>query len=494
MNKKNLAKFCYIKPKMYHINHIHLVGIGGCGMGGIAKILISEGYYISGSDIEPNAITKYLSQLGAKIYFNHYAGNINCTTDVVVFSSAISRNNPELIYAKKKNIPIISRAEMLAELMRFSYGIAISGTHGKTTTTAMLSSIYIEGGLDPTFINGGILKIEDTQAHLGDNNYFIAEADESDASFLHLKPIVAIVTNIESDHMDTYQGNFENLKQTFINFLHKLPFYGYIVMCIDDMVIHDLIPRIDRKIITYGFSKKADFRIENYVQHGTKSYFRLVIKNQSCLKIILNAPGKHNALNATAAIAVSYKEGIDEKSIINALQYFKGIKRRFDFLGKFSTQLINGKIGDIVLIDDYGHHPTEISVTIKSVRSGWPKRKLIMIFQPHRYTRTRDMIYSFADVLSKVDELILLNVYSAGEKIIPDADSNSLCKAIRNLKKIDPVLITENNIIPDILSSMISGYDVILTQGAGNVGKIAIELINSKLQLQNIKEKFHENK
>ncbi|PPI88651.1 UDP-N-acetylmuramate--L-alanine ligase [Candidatus Pantoea edessiphila] len=480
MDKIKLLKVNYTIPKMNQIRHIHLIGIGGCGMGGIAEILINLGYYVSGSDIVSNLITQNLSQLGAKIYLNHYPENIN-NANVIVVSSAISHNNSELISARKKNIPIINRAEMLAELMRFRYGIAISGTHGKTTTTAILSTIYINSGLDPTFINAEIVNIKGTQAHLGSSNYFITEADESDASFLYLKPIVAIITNIECDHMDTYKGKLENLKKTFINFLHNLPFYGYTVICIDDMVIRNLIPYINRKIITYGFSEDADLIIKNYVQHGHKSYFKLKIKNYLCLKIVLNIPGHHNALNAAAAIAVAYEEGINEEHIVNSLKSFKGTKRRFEILGKFPTQPINGNIGNAILIDDYGHHPTEIDVTIKSIRSGWPKRKLIMLFQPHRYTRTRDMLNDFAYVLSKVDILLMLDVYSAGEMIISGADSDSLCNIIRSYGKRNPILIKEHNLISKTIASFISGNDVILTQGAGNIGNIAINLANFKL-------------
>ncbi|MXP51149.1 UDP-N-acetylmuramate--L-alanine ligase [Pantoea sp. SoEX] len=484
MNKKKLIKFHNIKTKMHDVSHIHFIGIGGCGMGGIAKILIHEGCYnISGSDIMPNVITKYLSKLGTKIYLNHCSENIN-NANLVVVSSAIADNNPELISARKSNIPIISRGEMLAELMRLRYGIAIAGTHGKTTTTAMLSSIYIENGSDPSFVNGGISKTEHIQANLGSSKYFIAEADESDASFLYLRPIVAIVTNIDSDHMNTYQGKFENLKQTFIKFLHNLPFYGYTVMCLDDITIRDLMTYIKRPTITYGFSKDADFRIENYVQDGTQSFFRLIIKDHVCLKIQLNIPGKHNALNAAAAIAVSYNEGIDEKSIVNALKYFQNTKRRFDFLGTFSTKDINGNIGTAILIDDYGHHPNEIDATINTIRSGWPNRQLLMIFQPHRYTRTRDMLTDFANVLSKVDVLLILNVYSAGEKIIPGADSHCLCDAIRKIGQLNPILIREPQHISKILLKYISGNDIILTQGAGNIGKIAHNIACYKLKLK----------
>ncbi|PPI86599.1 UDP-N-acetylmuramate--L-alanine ligase [Candidatus Pantoea edessiphila] len=481
MDKEKSIKIYSMKSKMHQINHIHFIGIGGSGMGGIAKILICEGYHISGSDIFPNVITRYLSTLGAKIYFNHRSENVN-NANVVVISSAIPFNNPEILSAKKQNIPIISRAEMLAELMRFRYGIAISGTHGKTTTTSILSSIYIESGLNPTFISGGIVKKRNVLANLGDSNYLIAEADESDASFLHLNPMVAIITNIDLDHMDTYQGEVENLKKAFVDFLHNLPFYGYAVVCIDNKIIREIIPNINRQIITYGFNEDADFKIDNYVQYGLQSHFNLIIKNQLCLKIILNTPGHHNVLNATAAIAVCYKEGIHEKYIIDALKNFEGTERRFDCLGIFPTQPINGNIGNAILIDDYGHHPTEINEIIQTMRSGWPSRQLIMIFQPHRYTRTRDLLNDFVAVLSKVDILLILNVYPAGEKIISGASSSCLCNLIQSISKINPILITENNCIPETLALYISGNDIILIQGAGDISQVALDLAEYKLQ------------
>jgi len=490
MNTQQLAKLRSIVPEMRRVRHIHFVGIGGAGMGGIAEVLANEGYHISGSDLAPNAVTQHLAALGATIYFNHRPENV-IDASVVVVSSAVAQDNPELVAAREQRIPVIRRAEMLAELMRFRHGIAIAGTHGKTTTTAMVSSIYAEGGLDPTFVNGGLVKAAGTHARLGSSRYLIAEADESDASFLHLQPMVAVVTNIEADHMDTYQGDFENLKQTFINFLHNLPFYGRAVMCIDDAVIRDLIPRVGRHITTYGFSDDADVRIEHYEQRGAQGHFTLVRHDKPLLQVTLNAPGRHNALNAAAAVAVASEEGIDDNAILAALESFQGTGRRFDLLGEFPTEPVNGNPGTAMLVDDYGHHPTEVDATIKAARAGWPDKKLVMVFQPHRYTRTRDLFDDFANVLSQVDVLLMLDVYSAGETPIPGADSRALCRSIRGRGKVDPVLVPDHDALPEMLAPLLSGKDLILVQGAGNVGKVARKLADCKLQPERKAEERH---
>ena len=490
MNTQQLAKLRSIVPEMRRVRHIHFVGIGGAGMGGIAEVLANEGYHISGSDLAPNAVTQHLAALGATIYFNHRPENVT-DASVVVVSSAVAQDNPELVAAREQRIPVIRRAEMLAELMRFRHGIAIAGTHGKTTTTAMVSSIYAEGGLDPTFVNGGLVKAAGTHARLGSSRYLIAEADESDASFLHLQPMVAVVTNIEADHMDTYQGDFENLKQTFINFLHNLPFYGRAVMCIDDAVIRDLIPRVGRHITTYGFSDDADVRIEHYEQRGAQGHFTLVRHDKPLLQVTLNAPGRHNALNAAAAVAVASEEGIDDNAILAALESFQGTGRRFDLLGEFPTEPVNGNSGTAMLVDDYGHHPTEVDATIKAARAGWPDKKLVMVFQPHRYTRTRDLFDDFANVLSQVDVLLMLDVYSAGETPIPGADSRALCRSIRGRGKVDPVLVPDHDALPEMLAPLLSGKDLILVQGAGNVGKGARKLADCKLQPERKAEERH---
>ncbi|MBM7344638.1 UDP-N-acetylmuramate--L-alanine ligase [Pantoea coffeiphila] len=491
MNTQQLAKLRSIVPEMRRVRHIHFVGIGGAGMGGIAEVLANEGYEISGSDLAPNAVTQHLSALGATIYFNHRPENVS-DASVVVVSTAVAQDNPEVVAAREARIPVIRRAEMLAELMRFRHGIAIAGTHGKTTTTAMVSSIYAEGGLDPTFVNGGLVKAAGTHARLGSSRYLIAEADESDASFLHLQPMVAIVTNIEADHMDTYQGDFENLKQTFINFLHNLPFYGRAVLCIDDAVIRDLLPRVGRQITTYGFSDDADVRVENYEQRGAQGLFTLVRHDKPLMHVTLNAPGRHNALNAAAAVAVATEEGIEDEDILSALESFQGTGRRFDFLGEYPLAEANGHpSGTAMLVDDYGHHPTEVDVTIKAARAGWPDKNLVMIFQPHRYTRTRDLYDDFANVLSQVDVLLMLDVYSAGETAIPGADSRSLCRTIRGRGKVDPILVSDHDAVLETLLPKLSGNDLILVQGAGNVGRIARKLAELKLQPQTKEEEYH---
>lgn len=475
---------------MRRVRQIHFVGIGGAGMGGIAEVLANEGYQISGSDLAPNAVTQQLTELGATIFFNHRPENIS-EASVVVVSSAIAGDNPEIVAAKEARIPVIQRAEMLAELMRFRHGIAIAGTHGKTTTTAMVASIYAQAGLDPTFVNGGLVKAAGVHARLGCSRYLIAEADESDASFLHLQPMVAIITNIEADHMDTYQGDFELLKQTFISFLHNLPFYGRAVMCMDDPVIRELLPKVGRQITTYGFHDDADVRITDYRQQGAQGSFNLHRLDKPVLEVTLNAPGRHNALNAAAAVAVATEEGINDDSIVQALIQFQGTGRRFDFLGSYPLDNVNGKSGEVMLVDDYGHHPTEVDATIKAARAGWPDKRLVMVFQPHRYTRTRDLYEDFANVLSGVDVLLMLDVYPAGEPPIPGADSRSLCRTLRGRGKIDPILVPDMESLPAMLAQALQDNDLVLMQGAGTVGKIARKLADSHLQPRPTVEERH---
>ncbi|QIQ20973.1 UDP-N-acetylmuramate--L-alanine ligase [Zophobihabitans entericus] len=479
MNATKLAELRTMIPEMKRVRHIHFVGIGGAGMGGIAEVLANEGYEISGSDIAENAVTQHLQTLGASIALGHRAENI-AGASVVVISSAISQDNIEVVAARESRIPVIQRAEMLAELMRFRYGIAIAGTHGKTTTTAMVTSIYAEAKLDPTFVNGGLVKAAGTHARLGSSRYLIAEADESDASFLHLQPMVSIVTNIEADHMDTYQGNIENLKRTFITFLRNLPFYGLGIMCIDDPINRELISIVGRKIITYGFSEDADVVIKDYRQERSTGYFTVCRPGRSELNVELSAPGHHNALNATAAIIAATEDGIEDSAILSALAKFAGTGRRFDFLGMFPQD--DG--GDVMLVDDYGHHPSEVDVTIKAARNGWPDRRLVMVFQPHRYTRTRDLYDDFSRVLSQVDELVMLDVYPAGEKPITGADSRSLCRTIRNRGKLDPIYVSDTNSVPKVLAEVLKGGDLLLIQGAGSVGRVAKQLAELKLCLK----------
>ncbi|MGL5336906.1 MAG: UDP-N-acetylmuramate--L-alanine ligase [Enterovibrio sp.] len=484
---QQLEKIRAMIPDMHRVEKIHFVGIAGAGMCGIAEVLLNEGYQISGSDLVANAVTERLQSKGAKIFIGHNEENVQGVS-VVVVSSAIKADNPECLQAKKKHIPIVQRAEMLAELMRYRHGIAVAGTHGKTTTTALTTLIYQEAGLDPTFVNGGLVKSAGTNARLGCSRYLIAEADESDASFLHLQPMVAIVTNIEADHMDTYGGSFSVLKQTFLDFLHKLPFYGLAVVCIDDPVVREIIPQIGRPVITYGFSDDAQVRIKNYSQQQAKSMFTICRSDNSELNIELNIPGRHNALNAAAAVAVAWENGIEDDAIVRALAAFEGTGRRFDRLGEFTVD--NGKA---LLIDDYGHHPTEVAATIKAARAGWPDHRLVMIFQPHRYSRTRDLYDEFIAVLEQVDVLLMLDVYSAGETPIMGADGASLCQAIARRGKIVPIFIPDLETVPKILSKVVCAQDLVLTQGAGNISKVANQLAKMKLDKNALAGQKEEN-
>ena len=462
-----------LMPEMRRVNQIHFIGIGGAGMSGIAEVLLNEGYKISGSDIAESAVTQRLVKAGAKVFIGHAAENIQGAS-VVVASSAIDDSNPEVAAAKAARIPVIQRAQMLAEIMRFRHGIAVAGTHGKTTTTAMISMIYTEAKLDPTFVNGGLVKSAGKNAHLGASRYLIAEADESDASFLHLQPMVSVVTNIEPDHMDTYGGDFEKMKATYVKFLRNLPFYGLAVMCADDETVMEIAPQVGRQVMTYGFSEKADYRIEDYQQTGFQGHYTVVCPTGERIEVLLNVPGKHNALNATAALAVAKEEGIENEAILAALADFQGAGRRFDQLGSFIRP--NGKV---MLVDDYGHHPTEVDVTIKAARQGWEGKRVVMVFQPHRYSRTRDLFDDFVQVLSQVDALVMLEVYAAGEAPIVGADSKSLCRSIRNLGKVDPILVSDTEQLGDVLDQIIQDGDLILAQGAGSVSRISRGLAES---------------
>ena len=461
-------------PEMRRIKVIHFVGIGGAGMCGIAEVLLNQGYRITDSDIKASANTIRLENMGAKIFIGHASANVE-HADVVVYSSAINRKNPEIKTAIASSKPLIPRAEMLAELMRYRHSIAIAGTHGKTTTTSIVASVLAEGGFDPTFVIGGLLNSAGTNARLGESRYLVAEADESDASFMHLQPMVTVVTNIEADHMGTYGGDFENLKKYFVDFLHNLPFYGLAVLCIDDPTVRDILPLISRPKITYGFSEDADFRIVNLVQQERITRFEVIREGHSePLQVTLNMPGKHNALNATAAIVIATDEGIADTHICAGIEKFSGVGRRFDVQGEFEVE-----DGKILLIDDYGHHPTEVAATIKALRDGWPDNRLVMIYQPHRFSRTKDLYEDFVDVLSDVDVLLLLEVYSAGEKKIAGADSRSLCRSIRLRGKVDPVYVQHESDVQAVLKDLVRAGDIVLTQGAGSVGLLAKELANA---------------
>lgn len=476
-------------PEMRRIKRIHFIGIGGAGMSGIAEVLLNLGYQVSGSDLKQSVVTNRLQNLGATVYFSHARENVK-NVDVIVASTAIATTNPEIAEAQEQRIPIVPRAEMLAELMRFRHGVAIAGTHGKTTTTSLIASIFAEGGKDPTFVIGGLLNSAGTNARLGSSRYFIAEADESDASFLHLQPMVSVVTNIEADHMETYGGDFKNLENNFIDFLHNLPFYGLAVLCIDDPTIESLLPRITRPIVTYGFSEKADFRAVDYQQTGTQSHFTVIRKdNNQDLKITLNLPGHHNVQNALAAIAVASEDDINDQAIQKALLEFQGIGRRFQMYGEFD---VDGK--QISLMDDYGHHPSEVSATIKAIRQSWPEKRLVMVYQPHRYTRTRDLYEDFTQVLSEVDVLLMLKVYSAGEEPIVGADSRSLCGSIRQRGKTDPIFVESQDDLPEVLSNILQDGDVVVTQGAGNVGSFAPAWAEVSMDLTRLIEQSEEAK
>ncbi|MDR3492035.1 MAG: UDP-N-acetylmuramate--L-alanine ligase [Gammaproteobacteria bacterium] len=464
---------------MGRIKHIHFIGVGGVGMGGIAEVLISEGYKVSGSDLSDNALTKQLVSMGAEIFVGHDAQHVQ-HADVVVLSSAIQADNVELIAAREAHIPVVARAEMLGELMRFRYGIAIAGTHGKTTTTSLVTSILAEEGLDPTFVIGGRLNSVGTNARLGTGRFLVAEADESDASFLYLKPMISIVTNIDADHMGTYENDFSKLRQTFIDFLHHLPFYGLAVLCNDDPVVRDILPHVSRPITTYGFEADSHFQAVNISQKDTRTYFSVVRpQGLSTLNVTLNLPGKHNILNALAAIAVATELKVSDEAIIQALDKFAGIGRRFQIYGDFPAK----KDGTFTLVDDYGHHPREISATLQAARESWPHRRLVMVYQPHRYSRTHDLFNDFCAVLEKVDVLVLLDVYSAGEEKIDGADSKSLAHQIHLQGKIQPIHVENHSMLTQVLGDILCADDILLMQGAGNIG-----VLSAKLAVTNLNE------
>ncbi|OUS02996.1 UDP-N-acetylmuramate--L-alanine ligase [Gammaproteobacteria bacterium 54_18_T64] len=469
----------YEVPEMRRIRRIHFIGIGGSGMCGIAEVLLNQGYEISGSDLAANANIQRLRGMGAHIDIGHKGEQVKAV-DVVVQSSAVSEENPEIIAAREARIPVVRRAEMLAELMRYRHSIAVAGTHGKTTTTSLLANVLAEAGRAPTFVIGGRVTSVGTNAQLGESRYLVAEADESDASFLHLQPMVAVVTNIEADHMETYDFDFSKLKQTFVDFLHNLPFYGLAVLCIDDPVVREILPLVSRPVLTYGFSEDADYRISEARIEERSAYFQVHRpEGLSTLNIKLNIPGRHNMLNATAAIAVATDEGLDDAAIGAGLAGFQGVGRRFEVYGDYP---VAGGAGAAMLVDDYGHHPSEVKATVLAVREGWPQRRLVLIFQPHRYTRTRDLYDDFVEVLSAADVLIVVPVYTAGEEEIPGANSRHLCRSIRQRGKIDPVYAESIEAVPDIVKTLIQPGDIVMTQGAGSVSKLVKLLADRGLQ------------
>jgi UDP-N-acetylmuramate--alanine ligase len=456
---------------MHNVKRIHFVGIGGAGMGGIAEVLHNLGYAVSGSDQSANRMTEQLARLGVTIAVGHRAEHA-AAADVVVYSSAIPADNPELVAARARRVPIVPRAEMLAELMRFRSGIAIAGTHGKTTTTSLVASVLAEGGLDPTFVIGGLLHSADSHARLGTGHYLVAEADESDASFLLLNPLIAVLTNIDADHMDTYQQDFDRLRGSFRDFFRRLPFYGVAVICADDAEAASLVDQLHTRVITYGQQQDADVRGFDIELRGMRSSFSVQRRGMSeAFKVTLNMPGRHNALNALAAIAVAGELGIPDAAVARALSHFQGVGRRCQVRGRT-------RIGSatVTLIDDYGHHPRELAAMIRTARESWAGTRLVLAFQPHRYTRPRDLFEDFAEVLSAVDVLLLLDIYSAGEKPLPGADARALCRSIRGRGTVDPVFVSGPDKLMEALAGVVQEGDLVMLLGAGSIGRIAERL------------------
>jgi UDP-N-acetylmuramate--alanine ligase len=459
-----------MSDRMRRVGVIHLIGIGGAGMGGIAEVLLNLGYRVQGSDLRANAVTARLQRLGARIFIGHDAAQI-AGADCVVASSAVGTANPELAAAQAARVPVVRRAEMLAELMRFRQGIAVAGTHGKTTTTSLVASVLAEGGLDPTFVIGGQLKSAGSNARLGAGRYLVAEADESDASFLHLQPVIAIVTNVDNDHLVTHGGDFEKLKQSFVEFLHNLPFYGLAVLCGDDPVLRELLPLVGRPTVRYGLGEDADLRAIDLVREGARTHFSALRAGRPPLPVTLALPGLHNVLNALAAIAVATELEVEDAAIQRALASFAGIGRRLEVLGEVAT-----RAGRITLVDDYGHHPTEIEATLDAARQAWPHRRIVLVFQPHRYTRTHDLIDDFGRVLSQADALLVTEVYAAGEEPIANADGRAICRAVRGRGRLEPVFVEDVRELAGALAGVVADGDVVLTMGAGSIGGVAHEL------------------
>ncbi|HFC8542498.1 UDP-N-acetylmuramate--L-alanine ligase [Neisseria weaveri] len=457
------------------VRNIHFVGIGGSGMNGIAEVLHNLGFKVSGSDQAQSAVTRHLSGLGVRVYYGHAAENVT-DADVVVTSTAVKADNPEVVAARERKIPVIPRALMLAELMRFKDGIAIAGTHGKTTTTSLTASILAAAGLDPTFVIGGKLTAAGTNARLGTGEYIVAEADESDASFLHLTPIMSVVTNIDTDHMDTYDHSVEKLHQAFVTFIHRMPFYGKAFLCIDSEHVRAIVPRISKPFATYGLDDSADIYASDVRANGAQMWFTVHVKDGSLepFEVRLNMPGRHNVLNALAAIGVALEVGASVEAIQQGLAGFAGVGRRFQSYGELS--LPSG--GKALLIDDYGHHPAEMEATLSAARGAYPDNRLVLAFQPHRYTRTRDLFEDFVKVLSTADSVVLTEVYAAGEEPINVADSRALTRAIRVLGKLEPIYCEDVNALPQTLLNVLQDGDVLLTMGAGSINKVPQALVD----------------
>lgn len=460
-----------MNQRMGSIQTIHFVGIGGVGMAGVAEVLLNLGYRVTGSDLQAGRGTERLSKLGATIHLGHRAENV-AEADVVVVSSAIPPDNLEVSEAQHRRIPVVKRAEMLAELMRFRFGVAVAGTHGKTTTTSLIASVLGAGGLDPTFVIGGRLASADANARLGAGRYLVAEADESDASFLHLQPMMAVVTNVDADHLESYEGDIDKLKQAFVDFLRNLPFYGAAIMCRDDPNTAELIPNIGRRVISYGVSERADLVGYDIEPRGLSTRFK--VRGAALGKarqFELNLPGIHNVRNALAAIAVALELEVKASDVAEALAAFAGIDRRLQVLGT-----VNTSAGEVTFVDDYGHHPTEIAATIAAIRDAWPGRRIVVVFQPHRYSRTHALIDDFAQVLASTDVLILTDVYPAGEAPIAGADGHALARAVRARGAVEPVYMEELDALPSALDNLLQPGDVVLTLGAGSIGAAAAQL------------------
>lgn len=458
----------------HKVKHVHFVGIGGVGMSGIAEVLLNLGYEVSGSDLGDNVATRRLKALGAQVYQGHAASNLE-RADVVVISTAVQADNPEVAAARRRNIPVVPRAMMLAELMRFKQGIAVAGTHGKTTTTSLIASILGEAGMDPTFVIGGKLEAAGANARLGQGEFIVAEADESDASFLYLTPVMAVVTNIDADHMETYGHDFGRLKQAFVDFIQRLPFYGMAVLCSDDANVREIMPRITKPVITYGLEEGAQVRGTDVSHSGGRMDFKVQRAGLPELAVTLNLPGSHNVLNALAAIAVAMEVGAPDAAIVKGLAEFRGVGRRFQRYGEVA--LPDG--GSFTLVDDYGHHPVEMAATLAAARGAFPGRRLVLAFQPHRYTRTRDLFEDFVKVLSTVDALLLTEVYPAGEAPIVAADGRALARAIRVAGKVEPIFVESAAELPQEILNAVRDGDVVLTMGAGSIGQIPNKLVLS---------------
>ena len=456
----------------HKVKRIHFVGIGGSGMSGIAEVLLNQGYHVTGSDISANSATERLAGLGARVTIGHAAENV-AQADVVVVSTAVRPDNPEVLAARTRRVPVVPRAMMLAELMRLKRGIAVAGTHGKTTTTSLVASVLAEGGLDPTFVIGGRLTAAASNAKLGAGEFIVVEADESDASFLHLQPVIAVVTNIDADHMETYGHDFARLKQAFIEFTRNLPFYGTAVLCADDPHVREIMPFVSKPIVTYGFCADAMLRAEDVVHAEGQMRFRVIREGAAPLECKLNLPGRHNVQNALAAIAVGGELGVSGAAIQKALAEFRGVGRRFQHYGQVS--LPAG--GTATLVDDYGHHPAEMEATLAAARGAFPGRRIVLAFQPHRYTRTRDLFEDFVRVLSLADCVLLAEVYPAGETPIVAADGRSLARAVRVAGKVEPIFVEDIADMPDAIRKAARDNDVVVTMGAGSIGAVPLKLV-----------------